>query len=176
VALSTYQSPADSWTAASGESYRVEDVVRLATQRDPRRETEGGPHHLYGIAYALQRHRRNGELLSDAWNVAARYLREYVAIARAFQQSDGAFSGEMFRRSAPPESPRRLVSTTGHMLEWLTVALSPDELREPWVQRAVNRLCETLRSHPLETFSDGGIYHAAHALRRYREAVFAPPG
>ena len=46
-----------------------------------------------------------------------------------------------------------------------------DELRQPWVRWAVARLCATLEQQPVDRFSDGGLYHAAHALRLYRNAV-----
>ncbi|MFP6886922.1 MAG: hypothetical protein VB997_05140, partial [Opitutales bacterium] len=51
VAVSTYVPFDEEWKADTGKKYRVEDVMRLAIGRDPRRETEGGPHHLYGVAY-----------------------------------------------------------------------------------------------------------------------------
>ena len=171
VAVSTYVPPDRVWSAADGREYRIEDLVALAVRRDPRRETEGGAHHLYGIAYALRRHGERGEKLTGAWAEARAYLDRYVDRVRHNQQEDGAFSAAMLRGSRPPRSPRELVSTTGHTLEWLSIALSPNALREPWVGRAVDRLCEELEAYPLDTFSDGGIYHAAHALRRYADAV-----
>jgi hypothetical protein len=173
VAMSTYVPRHKSWTTADGRRYRVEDVVALAVERDPRRETEGGPHHLYGIAYALRGYDDRGGPHTGAWAQARAYLDRYVDLARRYQQEDGAFSEVMFRGSRPPRSPRTLVSTTGHMLEWLTVALSPEALRQEWVGRAVDRLCEEIEAHPFDAFSDGGIYHAAHGLRRYRDAVWS---
>jgi hypothetical protein len=167
VVMSGSRRAGEAWTNAKGDEYTLEDVVGLAIRKDPREETEGGPHHLYGIAYAL-RERGTGE---GVWLDAAAYLREYTTLVREWQRPDGAFSGGMFRQSAAPRDARQLLWSTGHTLEWLSIAPPADELKAEWVRRAVARLCATLENHPIETFSDGSLYHAAHALRLYREAT-----
>ncbi len=171
VATSTYLPFDEKWKADSGKKYRTEDIMALAIQRDPRRETEGGPHHLYGVAYALDAYLKQGGELKGTWKEARAYLDKYVALTKEYQQTDGAFSGSAFFRSSRPRTPRQLVSSTGHALEWLSVALSPEQLREAWVLKAVERLVTDMEKFPTEVFSDGGLYHAAHALRRFREAT-----
>ena len=171
VAVSTYVPFDEEWEADTGKKYRVEDVMRLAIGRDPRRETEGGPHHLYGVAYALRRYLDQGGKLEGTWKDAKKYLDKYAALSKEYQQADGAFSAAVFFRSARPRTPRHLVSTTGHALEWMSVAMSPEELRQDWVLKAVERLVVDLEKFPTKVFSDGGLYHAAHALRRIREAT-----
>ncbi len=172
VATSTYVPAGESWTARSGKAYRVEDIVALAVKRDARRETEGGSHHLYGIAYALDRRRRTHPgALTGPWADARAYLDLHIELARKHQQADGSFSAAMFRASEAAGSPREMVWATGHTLEWLTVAMTSGRLKERWVQRSVGSLAETLQNHPVEALSEGGWYHAAHALRRYQERV-----
>jgi len=171
VALATYVPFGKKWQADSGKKYDTEDVMRLAIQRDPRRETEGGPHHLYGIAYALQKYLDQGGKLAGTWKDAKKYLDKYVGISKRHQQEDGAFSSAGFYRSLRPRTPRHLVSSTGHALEWMSVTLSPEELQEEWVLKAIDRLVTDMEKFPTEVFSDGGLYHAAHALRRIREAT-----
>ena len=171
VAVSTYVPFDEEWKADTGKKYRVEDVMRLAIQRDPRRETEGGPHHLYGVAYALGKYLDQGGELVGVWKDAKKYLDKYVAITKEYQQKDGAFSAAVFFRSARPRTPRQVISSTGHALEWMSVALSPNDLRQDWVLKAVDRLVIDMEKFPTEVFSDGGLYHAAHALRRFREAT-----
>ena len=168
VVLATYEPFGKKWRADSGKKYSTEDVIRLAIQRDPRRETEGGPHHLYGIAYALQKYLAQGGKLTGTWKDAKKYLDKYVGISKQHQQEDGAFSAAGFYRSL---RPRYLVSSTGHALEWMSIALSPEELTEDWVLKAIERLVTDMEKFPTEVFSDGGLYHAAHALRRIREAT-----
>jgi len=171
VALATYMPFEKKWQADSGKKYNTEDVMRLAIGRDPRRETEGGPHHLYGIAYALQKYLDQGGKLTGTWKDAKNYLAKYVDISKRHQQEDGAFSAAGFYRSLRPRTPRHLVSSTGHALEWMSIALSPEELEQEWVLKAIDRLVTDMEKFPTEVFSDGGLYHAAHALRRIREAT-----
>ena len=54
------------------------------------------------------------------------------------------------------------------------MVLTTEELQSPWIQRAAIRLCEEIERNELETFSDGGIYHTAHALRRIKDALTMP--
>ncbi len=172
VAVATYLSLDEKWKARSGEIYDIEQLVKLAIKRDPRRETEGGPHHLYGVAFALDTyHTRHPGSLSGTWAEARSYLDEYVHQAKEFQQEDGSFSAAVFRASRRASSPRQMVWATGHTLEWFTVAMNADQLEEDWVRRGVDSLLKTLEEKPLEAFSDGGLYHAAHALRRYKEKI-----
>ena len=171
VALATYVPFDEKWQANSGKKYKTEDVLRLAIQRDPRRETEGGPHHLYGVAYALRKYLDQGGKLAGTWKDAKKYLDKYVTISKQHQQEDGAFSAAGFYRSLRPRTPRHLVSSTGHALEWMSVTLSPEVLKQDWVVKAIDRLVTDMENFPTEVFSDGGLYHAAHALRRIREAT-----
>jgi hypothetical protein len=171
VALATYVPFDKKWKASSGKEYDTEGVLKLAIQRDPRRETEGGPHHLYGMAYALRKYLDQGGKLTGTWKDAKKYLDKYVTISKQHQQEDGAFSAAGFYRSLRPRTPRHLVSSTGHALEWMSVTLSPEELKQDWVVKAIDRLVTDMENFPTEVFSDGGLYHAAHALRRIREAT-----
>ncbi len=172
VALSTYLSFADQWTAANGRVYKIEDVLGRGIERDPRNETEGGAHHLFGVAYALRAYVREHEVLQGVWREAKEYIRRHVQTTRRFQQDDGAFSAGLLSEAAAPTSPSELVFSTGHTLEWLSVALTGAELEQPWVERAVRRLCAEIELHPIDAFSDGGIYHAVSALRLYRDARY----
>ena len=169
VATATYLSFDDRWNADSGKEYGIEDLVSLAIRRDPRRETEGGPHHLYGVAYALKKYQaaKPGRL-SGVWLEARSYLDRYVALAKKYQQTDGSFSYAMFRGSRAARTPRQMVWATGHTIEWLSVALTAEQLQQEWVRRGVLALLDVMEREPLTAFSNGGLYHAAHALRLYR--------
>ena len=52
----------------------------------------------------------------------------------------------------------------------MSLALTSEELGQDWVVKAIERLVTDMEKFPTEVFSDGGLYHAAHALRRIREA------
>lgn len=171
VALSTYVSFHDQWAAANRQTYTITNVLSRGIERDPRDEAEGGTHHLFGVAYAFRRYALEHDDLAGVWRGARAYLSEHAHMVRRSQLDDGAFSAGLLKERKEPDSPSDLVFSTGHTLEWLTFALSEDELREPWVKRAVVRLCEEIEQHPLDAFSDGGIYHAVNALRLYSDAA-----
>ncbi len=171
VAFTTYLSFDDKWEAKDGKTYTIADIAQIAVKRDTNRETEGGPHHLYGVAYALNKWRQQGGKVEGVWDEARQYLDKHAALAKRYQQKDGSFSVGMFRGSRLAATPKHLVWATGHTLEWLSVALTPDQLREPWVVRGVKRLVEVLEKHPTSIISDGSLYHAAHALRLYKAAT-----
>ena len=169
VVLATYQAFDHQWQARNGKHYRTEDVMAIAIKRDPRRETEGGSHHLYGVAYCLERYLSQGGKLEGVWAEARDYLDKYLAQAKQWQQPSGELSAGVFRANRPSRSPRELVSITGHFLEWMSVAMTAEQLRQPWVVDALEALVSTMEEHPLNAFSDGGMYHAAHALIRIRD-------
>jgi hypothetical protein len=172
VATAVYLSLDEQWTASSGKKHDIEQLVELAVRRDPRRETEGGPHHLYGVAFALEKYRgRYPGDLPGVWAKARAYLDQYIRLAKEYQRKDGSFSATMFRSSRPASSPRQMVWATGHTLEWFTVSMSAKQLKEDWVRSGVESLLKMLEEEPLDAFSDGGLYHAAHALRRYKEKI-----
>ncbi|MCZ6690346.1 MAG: hypothetical protein O7H41_12140 [Planctomycetota bacterium] len=171
VALSNYLSFAEQWKADNGRAYRVADILKRAIERDPLNEAEGGTHHLFGVSYAFRKCDPKHREPVGVWRAAQAYLTEHTQTVKRFQLEDGGFSAGFFKEQAQPKSPSDLVFSTGHTLEWLTFALAPEELRQPWVERAVRRLVEEIESHPNDAFSDGGIYHAVNALRLYRDAL-----
>jgi hypothetical protein len=54
------------------------------------------------------------------------------------------------------------------VLEFLTVALSDEQLVEPWVTRAVVKLLTVLEATEGMELDCGGLYHAMHGLEIYR--------
>lgn len=173
VSWATYMPIDATWKTDADRETGVADVMALAVLRDANRETEGGPHHLYGIAYALNTYTAANpdKALDGPWLAAREYLDKHVALAKEYQLDNGSYSRAMFRSSVAPNDPRSDCWATGHMLEWLCLALTREQLRQEWVVRGVERLCTVIEEHETSDFSDGGLYHAAHALRLYREKV-----
>lgn len=174
ASLAHYTALDQSWTADGGREVRAEELLARAIRRDPRLEACLGTHHLNGVTRALARHVADGGALDSTWQRADGYVRNYVEQVRAYQLPSGELSAAGFRGPAPAPDVGRMVYATGHLLEWLTVALPPEELRQPWVRAAARRLTDALLRHPPDAFDDGALYHGASALRRYREAVAAP--
>ena len=139
VALTNYLSFDDAWTAADGRTYRIADILRQAITRDPRKESEGGTHHLFGVSYTLRKYARTHRKLDGVWQATRAYLAEHIQTVKRFQLDDGAFSDGLLKQKAKPTSPSKLAFSTGHTLEWLTFALTPEELTGLFVAKHASR-------------------------------------
>jgi hypothetical protein len=64
------------------------------------------------------------------------------------------------------------INTTGHTFEWLALALTDAELREPWVEDAANALALLILSVGDRPVEGGALYHAVHGLLIYHARVF----
>lgn len=188
IGLATYLPIDEQWDAADGSRWSLERIVAMeaADQLPPdQAQAEimasacGGSHRLIGLTIALNQHRRwlaqNGKDLQDlagGWLAAADRIRWAVDTARGSQHASGAFSVDYFQRSSyPPDLSARL-SSTGHTLEFLALALDDEQLKEPWVTRAAVHLCQLFQQTRNLDLECGALYHAAHGLVLYRERRF----
>jgi hypothetical protein len=178
MALSAFpeQVPFDgSWKAADGQQWTLERIVAMEAAQDLRTSACGGSHRLSGLALTLNRYLAQvppGTPLEGGWKAAEEKIQESIRTIRAYQQPDGSFSAEYFSRPVHTSDLVKRMSTTGHQLEFLTIALTDAQLREPWVTRAVIHLVELFeqtRDLPVEC---GGLYHSANALKIYRDRRF----
>jgi hypothetical protein len=174
MALSAYLPSNSTWTAKDGQEWSIERLIAMESAQDLSTSACGGAHRMGGIAMALNRHLAEGSQLTGGWKLADDKVQECIRKAREFQQPDGTFSTNYWiRASSSPDAGQRL-STTGHTLEFLTLAMTDKQLQEPWVRRAVVELCNLLeqtRDLPVEC---GGLYHTAHGLELYRLRRFGP--
>lgn len=179
VALTAYGGPGFSWTSPDGENWSIERLLQAAIRRDPRWETEGGTHHLFGVAYARRHYAGLAGASPQVLRDVDAYLSRYIDMSRQFQQEDGAFSVAMLRGPAAPRNVEQLVWSTGHTLEWLVLALDPSEVRAPWIEKAVLRLTDALdglaidgqaADNPFRFSQLGSVYHAVNALKLYADA------
>lgn len=172
MALSAFLPPDASWTATDGERWNTERVVRMEAEADIPSAACGGAHRLYGLAAAVDAHRRTtGGPPTGAWAEAAAVIDEYLDRARRFQQPDGSFSIRPFERPGTSPDVFARLSATGHVFEVLALSLDDDRLGEPWVTRAAERLVSLLEQTADLDVECGGLYHAAHGLALYRRRV-----
>ena len=54
----------------------------------------------------------------------------------------------------------------------LALALDDETLKQPWMVRAVDRLCDLFRQTKNIDLECGSLYHATHGLMEYRERRF----
>lgn len=182
VCISQYFGTNHEWTNGAGDKLRFDDILRYELDADIENAACGGTHRLFGLTWAYRWHVHRGGQLDGIWKEIEAKTRKYKNQARKTRNSDGSFSTEFFRgpardRSLHHESltahemQARLYST-GHMFEWLALALSDEELREPWMEEAANALFKMffeIRQSPMES---GALYHAIHGLLIYYARVY----
>jgi hypothetical protein len=178
MAFSTYLPLDTQWTAKDGTTWTIPRIVEMETAQDINESACGGTHRMYALTIAVNRYRDGGGKFGDdadgIWEAAQKKIDDTVATAKEFQQPDGCFSTRYFVRPAHSSDIAVRLGTTGHILEFLTVALSDEELQEPWVTRAVVHLVECFEKTEKFDLECGALYHGAHALELYRARRFGP--
>lgn len=172
MGLSSYLPTTAAWEAQDGQTWSIERLVEIETQQDVASSACGGTHRLFALCAAVNNHQAAGHSLDGVWEAANRKILENVEAARQYQNADGSFSSNYFRRGGRTADLTLDLSVSGHILEFLMLALSDEQLSEPWVRRGVVHVCDVLqktRTVPLEC---GALYHAIHALILYRQRVF----
>jgi hypothetical protein len=169
------------WTNAFGEKLRLEDLVRY--ELDAPMDDSGGPHglpplpcggthRLFGLSWVYHLHLAKGGRTEGIWREVAERTEHYKQMTRRWQNADGALSTSYFRGPGNAPDPALRLNTTGHILEWLGLALSDAELREPWVQNAANALALMILDGQGEALDGGSLYHAVHGLLLYYARVY----
>ncbi|HMP59516.1 MAG TPA: hypothetical protein PKD86_09205, partial [Gemmatales bacterium] len=132
----------------------------------------GGTHRLFGLSWAWHVHRQRGGARTGVWAQVADQTAHWKQTAKRLQNPDGSFSTNWFvGRSSESDRGLRL-TTTGHTLEWLALALSDEELREPWVEESVRYLANLILDMRNEAVEGGTLYHAIHGLIIYYARVW----
>jgi hypothetical protein len=161
-----------SWTNDHHEKLHYEDLIRYELAAPVETAACGGTHRLFGLSWSYHLYLQRGGKTAGVWKEVAEKTARYKQQARRMQNGDGTFSTSFFRERASANDRNLRINTTGHILEWLALALSDDELRRPWVQAAASALALeilSLRSDPIDS---GSMYHAVHGLLIYYARMF----
>jgi hypothetical protein len=175
VVVGTHLGTGCHWKNAAGEDIHFEDVVRHELDEPVDSAACGGTHRLFGLTWAYYLHLRHGGKKEGVWNDVPVKLAEYEEKARRFQNPDGMFSTRYLAGPGNARDPQLRIGTTGHVLEWLALALTDEQLREPWVRDAANALSLAILDNGGSPVESGALYHAAHGLRIYHDRVFGSP-
>lgn len=162
------------WSAKDGQEWTIERMAEMEAKADVVGAACGGTHRLFALAAALNRHIEEGGEVTGGWAAAQKTVRDFVNKAREYQQPDGSFSTLYFQRPGTDDDISERIGCTGHTLEFLTVALNDDELKAPWVSRAVKFLLDAMEATEDYDLECGKLYHSTHALQLYRERLFGP--
>lgn len=170
-ALSHYLDTNAEWENDLGEMWSIERLVRSQFYEDPNRAACGGTHGMFALAYALRQHRLAGNRLRGVWLEADFKVQQYVETARRLQNKDGSFSGQYFKGPGQESDLNKRLGTSGHVLEFLAVALSDEQLRADWVHRAAVKVATDLVEGSQEPLKCGPMYHALDGLIIYRDRL-----
>jgi hypothetical protein len=175
IIIGQYYGTNHAWVNNANESLRYEQVVRYELDQSVTEAACGGTHRLFGLTWAYHLHLKNGGKKEGVWLDVARKIAEYQQIAKKLQNPDGTFSTDYFKGPGRAPDTEARISTTGHILEWLALAMTDDELRAPWMQNAVSGLSLLILNMGNESIDGGALYHAAHGLYIYHARVFGTP-
>jgi hypothetical protein len=160
------------WTNELGEKLTFEDIVRYELNATVVDAACGGTHRLFGLSWVYHLHLAKGGKTTGVWQEVADKTKLFRDFARKYQNPDGSFSTEFFKSPGNDDNPDRRINTTGHILEWLSLALTDAELKEQWVQDAANRLALMILEQSSQSVDGGSLYHAVHGLLLYYARVY----
>jgi hypothetical protein len=170
--LSHYIEPDAHWINKDGQPWSMERLVQIENGKVVTSAACGGTHGLFALAYARNAYRESGRPLTGAWFEADQKVQRYVEEARANQNSDGTFSSNYFQGPGYSTDFVKRIGTTGHILEFICVAVPQSRLQEEWVRRAVTALAHDLAENRATAAECGALYHAVDGLSIYRTRVW----
>lgn len=175
MAFSTYLPLDAAWKAKDGSEWTIERLLAMEAAHDTSEGACGGTHRLYGMSTALNRYLEGKGKLEKGWKAADERIQDAIKKAQEFQSADGSFSTNFFQRAGTSHEVGVMLHATGHTLEFLTLAVTDKQLKEPWMVRAVVYLCNVLERTKKRDLECGALYHAAHGLALYRMRRFGDP-
>ena len=163
------------WTNQWNESWSIERLVMLESQAPVVGAPCGGNHRLFALTRARDKYLASGGLMRGVWFQADQKIKQHLEIARSLQNSDGSFSSDFYKGPGYTTDINRRFNSTGHTMEFLSIALPKERLNEPWVRNAVWMLSRELVLHRDAKIDCGPLFHSLDALILYRDRLRQPP-
>jgi hypothetical protein len=174
MALATYRDYDYRWTAGDGKEWSIAKLVEIELEHDVNASPCGGSHRMVGVTMALNKCKAQGGRIEGVWQRAHDRVLDLVATAEEYQNADGSLSSNFFARPGKSVDLAAALGSAGHVLEFLMVALDDEEIKQPWITRAVAAQCRMFRATKQVDVECGGLYHSASGLRIYRERMYGP--
>jgi hypothetical protein len=176
IGLSYFLDPDQEWTARDGQEWTLERIMQMEADQDLNTSACGGSHRLIGMQMALARYREKhpDKPLDGGWKAGHERIQQAIKTAQQFQQPSGSFSINYFARPSDSPDLAAHLGSTGHTLEFLSLSMTDEQLRQPWMVKAVVHLCELFQKTKDLDLECGALYHAAHGLVLYRQRRFGP--
>jgi hypothetical protein len=172
IGLTMYLPTTAKWTAGDGHEWSIERLMEIELEQDLHLSACGGTHRLIGMTMALNQHLAQDGKLTGVWADADTIIQESVERARELQNPDGSFSVNYFQRPGMSADLAQDLGSTGHVLEFLTLAMTSEDLQQPWVQRSVDHMCDLFHATREIGLECGALYHAAHGMVLYRQRIY----
>lgn len=170
-ALAHYLEPTAQWVNKNGEPWSMEELLRVELRNTIYDAPCGGTHSLFAIAYARNAHLQSRQPLRGVWLEADQKIQRFIAEAKTLQNPDGSFSIHFFKGRGASNDFNTRITSSGHMIEWLMVALPQSRLSEPWIQNGIRCLAQDLIDNRHLNAECGPLYHAVDGLQIYRERM-----
>jgi hypothetical protein len=122
----------------------------------------------------LNRHVAQGGEITGGWKLAHDRIQESLDRAREYQNSDGSLSSNYLERPGRSADLVENLGATGHIFEFVVLAVPESEIRDEWIKRAALFLCGVLDRTTEVPLECGALYHGVHGLVLYRERLFGP--
>jgi hypothetical protein len=174
IGLTSYLPTDATWQAADGRTWSIERLIEIELEQDLHSSACGGTHRLIGLTMSLNRHLQQGGQLTGVWKRADEVIQASIQKVHELQNPDGSFSTNYLDRPGRSPDLAKNLGTSGHMLEFLTLAMDDSQIKQPWVTRAAWHLCDLFRKTQDIPLECGALYHAAHGLVLYRTRLFGP--
>jgi hypothetical protein len=172
IMVGTFFGMDHTWTNGKGEKLRFEDVVRYELDASVEEAACGGTHRLFGLTWVYHLYLQQGGKKVGVWKEIGDKTARYRDLAKKYQNPDGSFSTNFFRGPGNANEKSLRINTTGHTLEWLSLALSDEEIKQQWVNDAANALALMILDMQDAPIEGGSLYHAVHGLLIYHARVY----
>ncbi len=169
--LTHYTDQLSQWTNNEGEAWSIERMLRIQIDDAPYTAPCGGCHGLFALAYARNAYLVQHGELRGAWLEADQKVQRFISMAQTMQNGDGSFSSKYFKSRGAATDLDERIRTSGHMFEWLMMALPTSRLEEEWVRRGAARIATDLINSVNDDTELGGMYHACHSLVLYQQRM-----
>lgn len=170
-ALQHYLKPDAQWLNQHNEPWSIERLVQIETAAAVVGAPCGGNHRLFALTRTRDKYLKQGGKLVGVWAQADYKIRQHIEIARSMQNYDGTFSAKFYETSGHTTDLNSRFNTTGHTMEFLSIALPNERLNEQWVRNAVFALSNDLVANRQRVIDCGPLYHTLNSLIIYRDRL-----
>jgi hypothetical protein len=172
ISLAYYLEPDATWKNEQGETWSMARLITEEMLAPVNDGACGGTHRLTALCYAVEQKLKRSQPLEGPWLKAAQMVDGYVELTWNMQNSDGSFSTNWFKGPGADPDPTRRLYTTGHILEWLALALPAERMNDPRMTAAVDYLLNLMLRTPGYNLDVGPRGHALHALALYEKKAY----